>query len=102
MIEARTVTKVTQKVVDYDEVKDEVLEVLKIGRLEELGFDFWWDVWLKIDDDVNNNCISDSVVNINRAIEIYKENSQVLRVLHAFREVLGEELSNGVHFEYCW
>lgn len=105
VIEPRTVISITDNVCDYNDVEAEVCKVLGVKdlRAEGLGFDFWVDVWLGVDDDMGDCHVSSNVISIDNLIDQYTESKEpeVVRVLEAYKKVLGDEASHkGVQFEY--
>lgn len=105
VVEPHTVISITDNVCDYNAVEQEVCKALGVPDLrgEGLGFDFWVDFWLGIDDDMGDCHVSSNVISINDLIVqcIASEEPHIVRVLEAFKQVLGEEASRkGVQFEY--
>jgi hypothetical protein len=104
MIETKTVVTVQDDVVSFTEVKDKVCEILGVKNLREdgLGWDFWWEVWVQHADDCIVSCeVSQCAVSIEGLLERFADNPKAVQVLEAFKQVLGDELSeDGVYFEY--
>lgn len=101
----RTVVSVKGNVYTYDEVEEQVCKLLEVKNLREdgLGFDFWIDVWCEIDDDRIDCRVSENLICIDDQIEEYSDRDEhgVVRVLEAFKQVLGDEASiSGVYFQY--
>lgn len=104
-IAPRTVVSVKGNVYTYDEVEEQVCKLLEVKNLREdgLGFDFWIDVWCEIDDDRIDCRVSENLICIDDQIEEYGDRDEhgVVRVLEAFKQVLGDEASSsGVYFQY--
>jgi hypothetical protein len=104
MVETKTVVTVQDDVVSFTEVKDTVCEILGVKNLRKdgLGWDFWWEVWVQHADEYIVSCqVSESCVSIDGLLERFADNAKAVQVLEAFKQVLGEELSDcGVYFEY--
>lgn len=104
-IAPRTVASLKGNVYTYDEVEAKVCKVLEVKNLREdgLGFDFWIDVWCEIDDDRIDCRVSENLICIDDYIEEYgdKDEHGVVRVLEAFKQVLGDKASSaGAYFQY--
>ena len=101
----RTVVSIKGNVYSFDEVESQVCKVLEVKNLraDSLGFDFWLDIWCEVDDDRIDCRISENLICIDDLIEEHgdKEEHEVVRVLAAFKQVLGDEPSrSGVYFQY--
>lgn len=103
MVTARTVIKTTESVVNFSSVRDLVCTILDVKSLctDGLGWDFYWDIWVKHADDSIVSCqVSECTVSIEGLLEKFGHDEKAVRVLNAFKIVLGEELSEGVNFYY--
>lgn len=104
MIETKCVMTVKDRVVSFTEVKNKVCERLGVKNLgyDGLGWDFWWDVWVLHADEYIVSCqVSHSRVYISSLLRQFADNAKAVQVLEAFKQVLGDDLSDkGVYFEY--
>lgn len=104
-ITPRTVVSVKGNVYTYSQVQGEVCKQLGVKNLYQdgLGFDFWFDVWCEIDDDRNDCCVSENRICIDDHIAEFREKNklEVVRVLEAFKQVLGDKVASaGAYFQY--
>lgn len=104
MVEPKCVVTVKDNVVEYDEVSDKVCEILGVNNLHQdgLGWDFWCDFWIQHAEEYYASCsVSQCTVYINYLLKQFAKDERATQVLKAFKQVLGDKLSeNGVHFEY--
>lgn len=104
-IAPRTVASLKGNVFVYDEVEEQVCKALEAENLRKdgLGFDFWIDVWCGIDDDRIDCRVSQNLICIDELINEYDLSGRhhVVRVLNAFKKVLGDQVSSaGAYFQY--